>query len=132
MGLMVNFNEDSLLALAPLEKKKKKAKRVERRKEGKETHNLFKRLTYKWDHNSNCRNVAGTIGVGEDQDVYCCCFCSHSSDYEYVDIFLKIVRHESIISSYHKSATHFVRNVCQSVLRVRSMISQRNRGERQR
>lgn len=56
MGLMVNFNEDSLLALAPLEKK---AKRVERRKEGKETHNLFKRLTYKWDHNSNGRNVAG-------------------------------------------------------------------------
>lgn len=60
MGLMVNFNEDSLLALAPMEKKKKRRKKKRRKKgkEGKETHNLFKRLTYEWDPNSNCRNLS--------------------------------------------------------------------------
>ena len=37
MGLMVNFNEDSLLALAPLEReeKKKKKERKKERKKGK-------------------------------------------------------------------------------------------------
>ena len=42
MGLMVNFNEDSLLALAPLEREEKKKKKKERKKERKEKpHNLL-------------------------------------------------------------------------------------------
>lgn len=44
MGLMVNFNDDSLLALTPLEQKGTQ----------KEIHNPHPRLTYKWGHDSNC------------------------------------------------------------------------------
>lgn len=44
MGLMVNFNEDSPLALTPLEQKGTQ----------KEIHNPHPRLTYKWGHDSNC------------------------------------------------------------------------------
>lgn len=36
MGLMVNFNEESLLALAPLEKRKKGGRGKKKRKEKKE------------------------------------------------------------------------------------------------
>ena len=59
MGLMVNFNEDSLLALAPLKREeKKKKKKKERKKERKNPIISYSRLPYKGDHNSNSRNMS--------------------------------------------------------------------------
>lgn len=54
MCLMVNFNEDSLLALTPFEQKGTQ----------KVIHNPHLRLTYKWGHDSNCGYMSQEYAEG--------------------------------------------------------------------